>query len=204
MHRSSSSLIRSSAIERNFEERCASLYSQIYFPRCSYFLPRFLYFLFFRLSLRSFGYSNIFKIFRQIYSLFPPFSISFSIFFLHVPFFPALAHYRKLEVTRERGILMYTVELRCSRKKGEREGGREGELQSAPNRWRIQCCFLPRREARLLERRRRLTFDPLLLPLSLLAPPLFGHSLHKPIVFFLFARKSASFVFTSFIGKKKY
>lgn len=48
----------------------------------------------------------------------------FSIFFLHVPFFPALAHYRKLEVTRERGILMYTVELRCSRKKGEREGGK--------------------------------------------------------------------------------
>lgn len=101
---------------------------------------------------------------------------------------------------------MYTVELRCSRKKGEREGeregGREGELQSAPNRWRIQCCFLPRREARLLERRRRLTFDPLLLPLSLLAPPLFGHPLHKFIVFFLFARKSPSFVFTSFIGKK--
>lgn len=60
---------------------------------------------------------------------------------------------------------MYTVELRCSRreKKEKGMGGGEGELQSVPNRWRIQCCFLPRREARLLERRHRLTFDPFLL-----------------------------------------
>lgn len=209
MHRSSSSVAAVNSIERDrkkfWRKLRPSLFSNLFsslfvFPSSfSLFLVSFV-FLYARSVIRiSLRFLDRF-ILHLSFHLFP----FFSIFFLHVPFFPALAHYRKLEVTRERGILMYTVELRCSRKKGEREGGREGELQSAPNRWRIQCCFLPRREARLLERRRRLTFDPLLLPLSLLAPPLFGHPLHKPIVFFLFARKSASFVFTSFIGKKKY
>lgn len=100
-------------------------------------------------------------------------------------------------MTRERGILMYTVELRCSRreKKEKGMGGGEGELQSVPNRWRIQCCFLPRREARLLERRHRLTFDPFLLRPLLACTATFWPSFANlsTILFFLFARKSREY-----------
>lgn len=85
-----------------------------------FFISCFFVFLYARSVIRiSLRFLDRF-ILHLSFHLFP----FFSIFFLHVPFFPALAHYRKLEVTRERGILMYTVELRCSRKKGEREGGK--------------------------------------------------------------------------------
>lgn len=87
-----------------------------------FFISCFFVFLYARSVIRiSLRFLDRF-ILHLSFHLFP----FFSIFFLHVPFFPALAHYRKLEVTRERGILMYTVELRCSRKKEEREGEREG------------------------------------------------------------------------------
>lgn len=156
------------SVERNFE-RYASLREFILlvvpvsFPASS----SVCFFFFSCLSLRSLARtsSRFFHRFILYLSFHHRFSPLLCFSFLRVPFFAALAHYRELDVTRERGILMYTVELRCSRreKKEKGMGGGEGELQSVPNRWRIQCCFLPRREARLLERRHRLTFDPFLL-----------------------------------------
>lgn len=131
MHRSSSSVAAVNSIERDrkkfWRKLRPSLFSNLFsslfvFPSSfSLFLVSFV-FLYARSVIRiSLRFLDRF-ILHLSFHLFP----FFSIFFLHVPFFPALAHYRKLEVTRERGILMYTVELRCSRKKEEREGEREG------------------------------------------------------------------------------
>lgn len=188
------------SVERNFE-RYASLREFILlvvpvsFPASS----SVCFFFFSCLSLRSLARtsSRFFHRFILYLSFHLRFSPLLCFSFLRVPFFAALAHYRELDVTRERGILMYTVELRCSRREKKRKGW-EGE--------KVNCkVFLIggvssvafcREERHVFSREDivwRLThfyFD-----LSSRAPPLFGHPLQtfRPFFSFLFARKSREY-----------
>lgn len=117
---------------------------------------------------------------------------------LLLPFLRSGVHYRQGDSRwqRKREILTCTVELRASsretcclcvtrKKRRGRRGGRKVNYKVFLIGGVYPSSFLLRRGARLLERRHRLTFDPL--PRSLLArAPHFLAILCKPSLFFFF------------------